>query len=136
MFSITSSNPVASNPVSAAYQSATQRRELRRDIRAALGTSSDKAPGFERALGIHTAVSNLISLATNGRFCTIIMDNRTQNCVSVPSALAYCRDRANGVTPAGGVVFSGTEVDEIREAILWAGARRSLSPDTLDKIGA
>ena len=46
--------------------SATERRELRRDVRAALGVSSDPAPELGRAVRAAMALARLVSLASNG----------------------------------------------------------------------
>lgn len=48
-------------------QSATTRRNLRRDIRAALGTGKDPAPSARTALRAAHGVADLVWYATNGR---------------------------------------------------------------------
>jgi hypothetical protein len=46
--------------------SATERRELRRDIRAALGVSSDPAPDLRRTMRAVRHLTRLVELASNG----------------------------------------------------------------------
>jgi hypothetical protein len=53
--------------------SATERRELRRDVRAALGVSSDPAPDLRRTMRAVRALTRLVELASNGDLELVLM---------------------------------------------------------------
>lgn len=57
-----------------AHRSATRRRELRRLVRGALGTSSDPAPEAQSCLRAARVLSDLLHLASNGRYRLEIID--------------------------------------------------------------
>lgn len=73
------------------YQSATKRRDLRRKIRNALGTSSDRAPGPETAIRAAGEMADLLAAATNGTY-TIQIQYRGEP-ISYFAALDDIRER-------------------------------------------
>lgn len=73
------------------FQSATQRRDLRRKIRNALGTSSDRAPGPETALRAAWKMADLLAAATNGVYRIDIQ--RGGESVSYSGSMADVKER-------------------------------------------
>lgn len=62
-------------PMQPRDRSATVRRELRRDIRNALGPSSDGAPEGPQVLRAARQMAELLELATNGRYGLMLTDS-------------------------------------------------------------
>jgi hypothetical protein len=64
-------------PMAPRFQSATARRDARRQVRGALGPSSEDAPGPEAAIAATAALQRLLDLATDGALLLDIIDTRT-----------------------------------------------------------
>jgi hypothetical protein len=78
----------------ARYQTATRRREARREVRNALGPSSDPAPGWESSLRAAMHLDGLVQDAT-GRYSVRLRDNYTGQYVTPSAALLEGREAAS-----------------------------------------
>lgn len=74
------------------YQSATERRELRRSIRRVLGVSHEEAPSARRTLDATRHLARLVTLATNGRYTLTLIDNTTAALTDPMDALRLARE--------------------------------------------
>jgi hypothetical protein len=121
--------------LSPAYQTATFRRELRRQVRNLLGSSRDDAPSAVVALKALRLMSELVSAATNGHF-DVLLVNRKGQCVNRSEAVNFAIDTNNKVRPAGAVVLDCREQETLRELLdhVPQGLLQRF-PATLDKIG-
>lgn len=81
------------NQIVTKFNSKSQRRELRRDARRYLGTSSDLAPhgtGVFRAL---SAIAGIVALATNGSYKVFVFSNESGVYMTPQQANAEARER-------------------------------------------
>lgn len=113
-----------------ALKTATTRRDFRRQVRNALGTSSDPAPESQQVFRALTAMQPLVVEATNGSFHLVLMTNRDE-AVSPYEAMAANRQERI-VKPAGAVAFSADEIAQLRQAIPW---KHAINPSIAKKLG-
>ena len=77
----------APRKLAARFQSATERRKLRMDVRNALGTSREGAPHALQAMRALAHLDRLVSLATNGRYQVYVKRMRDGTLVTTGEAL-------------------------------------------------
>lgn len=70
----------------------TERRRLRSDVRAAIGTSSDGAPNALQALRAAHALRAVLRMASNGRFRLTVVDVRSGEMMDTSDALRRARE--------------------------------------------
>lgn len=98
-----------------ALNTATTRRQHRRDVRAALGTSSDPAPESNRVFKAVCSMQPLVSEATNGNYSLVLMNNKDE---AVSPHIAYAANNEDRTPPrAGAICFSQWEITQLFEAI-------------------
>lgn len=79
-------------PMQPRYESATRRRQCRRNVRNVLGTSSDPAPEAGQVIRAAEAMDELIRLASNGRFALVLVDQVTAEPIGSHGALKIARE--------------------------------------------
>ena len=99
------------------YGTITERKKQRRDIRRWLGTSSDDAPTIGCVMNAVEVMGRLVEFTTGGRVSLVVMDNRTNGCVT-PSAVAVAnRYGEREIDQAGGIVLDANERRELVDLI-------------------
>lgn len=102
---------------SPALNTATLRRQYRRDVRNRLGTSSDRAPEAGQVFRAIPAMQNLVTDASNGH-CSLVLVDRMGRALSPYEAdRSYREDRVFQPALNGGVAFDGNEIEQLREAV-------------------
>lgn len=92
----------------------TERKKQRRDIRHWLGTGREDAPSVGMVMNAVEVMKRLVEYTTGGRVSLVVMDNRTNGCVT-PSAVAVANQNGEReIRQAGGIVL---DADERRELV-------------------
>jgi hypothetical protein len=117
------------------YQTVTDRKKMRREIRWLLGSTRDDAPTLGPIMGAVRKMNDLVYATSGGRISLVVMDNRTNDCVR-PDAVSEAHRTGDEIQPAGGIVLTKDERSKLADLIYEhiAPNRREGVADLVDKI--